>query len=90
MVDSRRCLNYLTIEHRGDYTAAEERILSLPQNSGKLFGCDACQLGCSYNQTPIDILPEFAPLPALPEIIDALRRRDPSSIPSSSPIRRHR
>lgn len=88
MIDSRRCLNYLTIEHRGEYNPEEQRLLSLPGAKGKLFGCDACQLGCDYNQTPVEILPEFAPLPDLPRIIDALRLGDRDAIPSDSPLKR--
>lgn len=88
IIDSRRCLNYLTIEHRGEYTPEEQRLLTLPGAKGKLFGCDSCQLGCDYNQTPIEILPEFAPLPDMPRVIEALRRGDRNSIPSDSPLKR--
>lgn len=88
IIDSRRCLNYLTIEHRGEYSPEEQRLLSLPGAKGKLFGCDACQLGCDYNQKPVEILPEFAPLPDMPRIIEALRRGDREAIPFDSPLKR--
>lgn len=58
-VDARRCLAYLTIEHRGP----------LPDSTdlhGRVFGCDACALACPHNRQPLppgQPLPDFAPLP---------------------------
>src|SRR5258706_589869 len=45
VVDSRRCLSYLTIEKRGAFS--EEEASSL---DGRLFGCDVCQDVCPFNQ----------------------------------------
>lgn len=54
-IDARKCLSYLTIEHRGE----------LPQGTAlgnHVYGCDECQKSCPHNRhacaTDID---EFAP-----------------------------
>lgn len=44
-IDARRCLSYLTIEHRGDLP--EELTLH------SLLGCDVCQQVCPHNRAPI-------------------------------------
>ncbi|MBX3231722.1 MAG: tRNA epoxyqueuosine(34) reductase QueG [Labilithrix sp.] len=61
VLDPRRCIAYLTIEHRGAI-APELR----PAIGEHLFGCDDCQTVCPFNATkrangPLD--PRFAPEP---------------------------
>src|SRR5205809_7921469 len=38
VMDARRCISYLTIEHRGEFTEQERRLAA-----DWLFGCDVCQ-----------------------------------------------
>ena len=44
VLDARRCISYLTIEHRGEFTAEEHEWAG-----DWLFGCDVCQDICPWN-----------------------------------------
>ena len=44
VLDARRCISYLTIEHRGAFTDTEQRMVG-----DWLFGCDVCQDVCPWN-----------------------------------------
>ncbi len=46
MVDARRCLSYLTIEHRGSIAIEFRRAVG-----NRAFGCDACQEACPWNRS---------------------------------------
>jgi epoxyqueuosine reductase len=70
-VDARRCISYLTIEHRG-IIPRELR----PLIGGHIFGCDICQDVCPHNvRTAAARHPELAPrgeTGARPELIPLL------------------
>lgn len=57
VLDARRCVSYLTIEHRGEIDP------SLRPGIGEwLFGCDVCQDVCPWNRkSPSSRVPDFAP-----------------------------
>lgn len=60
VVDSGRCLSYITIEHRGDADPAFQG-----RTDGWIFGCDVCQDVCPWNRKfarPTEDL-RFAPRP---------------------------
>lgn len=58
-LDSRLCLSYLTIEHRG---AIPEELR--PLMGGRLFGCDSCLAACPWNRAAPDSREaRFAPRP---------------------------
>jgi epoxyqueuosine reductase len=62
MLDARRCIAYLTIEHRAEFTGAERAMVG-----DWLFGCDVCQDVCPWNVTFANPTadPAFAPRPDL-------------------------
>jgi epoxyqueuosine reductase len=72
VLDARRCISYLTIERRGDFSGVERE-----QVGEWLFGCDICQDVCPWNvrfaRATTDAA--FTPRPetAYPDLAELLR-----------------
>lgn len=47
-LDARRCLSYLTIEHKGDIPLDIQPLLG-----SRIYGCDTCQDVCPHNRSPL-------------------------------------
>ncbi|MEP6593690.1 MAG: tRNA epoxyqueuosine(34) reductase QueG [Acidobacteriota bacterium] len=76
VLDSTRCLSYLTIETKGAIPEAQRH--SLGEHA---YGCDICQDVCPWNQTPTTAVtddPPWQPRPGLdaPRLLDLWRRTD--------------
>jgi epoxyqueuosine reductase len=64
LIDSRRCISYLTIENKGEIDPAFRG-----KFRNRVFGCDICQDVCPWNRKakPHDVQ-EFRPIPRLLEM----------------------
>lgn len=74
VLDSGRCLSYLTIEHRGDVPAEYHAAIGT-----HIYGCDICQEVCPYNQpAPASPDPPWQPRAGLdlPLLVDLASRSD--------------
>ena len=74
VLDSNRCLSYLTIEHR---TALPESLRAAL--GAHVYGCDICQEVCPYNSTPpmsADAAWQARPGLRQPTLLDLWRRSD--------------
>lgn len=87
LVDCHRCNSYLTIEHRGEIPPDRRR-----QLGQRVFGCDACQEACPFNQGVPAGLEEFRRPSALatmsPRQLLQLSRESWEELSPGSPLRR--
>jgi len=62
VLDARRCISYLTIEHRGEFDAEQRSMVG-----DWVFGCDICQDVCPWNVKFAEATSDeaFAPRPDL-------------------------
>lgn len=65
-VNASRCLNYLTIEYRGEWGKTEKEIMETRAGRNTLYGCELCQNVCPLNRDiPESPGVELSPLPEL-------------------------
>lgn len=94
-IDCNRCLSYLTIEHRGEWTSRQAlKAMSSEAGHHTLFGCDACIVCCPLNNKLSKDFAEKSPLKIHPAITEFANGRTPASknefnhMFKGSPIRR--
>jgi epoxyqueuosine reductase len=74
VLDSRRCISYLTIEHRGDIPIEHRQSIG-----AHVYGCDICQEVCPYNRpAPTSTDAAWQPRPGLDlvRVADLAHRSD--------------
>lgn len=87
-LDARRCISYLTIEHKGP---VDEELRAKLGN--RIYGCDDCLAACPWNKFAVaasDIRYEARPEFNAPKLADLAALDDPSfrALFSGSPIKR--
>lgn len=92
-IDSRRCISYLTIEHKGEFNEEQAKMIGT-----WTFGCDICQSVCPFNEArpsqpmrssktaETDFL-QARPWPSLAELA-RIEMAEWDSLTRGSPIRR--
>ena len=83
VLDARRCISYLTIEHPGAFADWEARALG-----SWVFGCDVCQEVCPVNAEAVDSGPLEVPLVPLIRWLLPLGGRAFARAVGESPLRR--
>lgn len=76
VLDARKCISYLTIEHRGEIPEElKDRI------GNNLFGCDICQQVCPWNHEtkagkpfPLKIHPAFSSLDSMEKLKEKIEK----------------
>ncbi len=65
VVDARRCISYLTIEHHGSIPLELRKAIG-----NRIYGCDDCQIYCPWNRFErLSALPDFQPRHGLDDIL---------------------
>lgn len=66
LLDARRCVNYLTIEHKGELDEYQKKLAG-----DSVFGCDFCLRNSPENQLPAPpVIPDLSPIPLLKEFLN--------------------
>ena len=92
-VDARRCLSYLTIEHRGEWSG-EQRAIAESGEAACIYGCDICQRVCPHNRSldPSHTIPELRMRPQVATLtrsqILVMEQPEFSSIFAGSAVKR--
>lgn len=72
LIDTRKCLAYLTIEHKGEINPAVAARLG-----GSVYGCDRCTRVCPWNRrNKTAVMPEFDVPPSAVPSLKELSRMD--------------
>ncbi|MDJ0836012.1 MAG: tRNA epoxyqueuosine(34) reductase QueG [Acidobacteriota bacterium] len=85
VVDSRKCISYLNIEHRGDFPD------ETPDFHDWIFGCDICQEVCPWVRkfSREELMPELRPRAGYPDLdVAAMEQEDFSAAFRKSAIKR--
>lgn len=79
-IDCNRCLSYLTIEHRGEWTdPVHIEAMRTPGARNTLFGCDRCLTVCPHNN------PSAQRCPAMPSPLQEIVTLTAEDILNSDP-----